>query len=166
MEKIIMDDPAFEVPMKKINDYFYGLHNQMKPCGRLVIVTRPHDCSHYPLFPAAADVWKASHPPVTFFSERLHKAGFEVKMKSSTFMIETSTKEWVSQLKSGYFRALDELDEDEMEEGIEELEDMIQGSEQIMFEEKLVIICAEKPRDGAGLETLIVQDLGNPNTKS
>mmetsp|Transcript_40476 Transcript_40476/g.65768 ORF Transcript_40476/g.65768 Transcript_40476/m.65768 type:complete len:282 (+) Transcript_40476:160-1005(+) len=160
IDRALLIDPALDVELKSMADFFYGLFQQMKADGRLVIYTRPHDCSHYPFFPLLADYWKRSHPPVTFFTERLQKVGFDVKMKSSSIIVHTSFDDWTEAIRS--MRPFEDIDEDDFRRGFSELEMMIDGSENIAFEEKVVTITGIKPRDGRPTETLIVQEEGPP----
>jgi len=160
IDRAVVVDPAKDVDLKNMKDFFFGLFHQMRPDGRLTILTRPHDCSHYPFFPALADFWKRAHPPVTFYSERLQNVGFDVKMKSASLIINTSSEAWISELKS--IPAFEDIDESDMTKGIEELEMMIDYNENVSFEEKLVVITAVKPRDGKAMDTLIVQEEGPP----
>eukprot|EP00472_Partenskyella_glossopodia_P013650 CAMPEP_0197515842 /NCGR_PEP_ID=MMETSP1318-20131121/836_1 /TAXON_ID=552666 /ORGANISM="Partenskyella glossopodia, Strain RCC365" /LENGTH=280 /DNA_ID=CAMNT_0043064311 /DNA_START=22 /DNA_END=864 /DNA_ORIENTATION=+ len=162
IDRVFLEDPAYDIELKNITDFFYGIYNQMKRQGRLVILTRPHDCSHYPLFPLAVDKWNEAHPPVTFYSDRLQRAGFQVRMKSASTTIQTETESWMEEIESGRIRAFQSIEKKEMQNGLEELDDLVEGMEHIQFEDKLVLITAVKLEEGQETESLIVQDEGPP----
>mmetsp|Transcript_8340 Transcript_8340/g.12510 ORF Transcript_8340/g.12510 Transcript_8340/m.12510 type:complete len:268 (+) Transcript_8340:78-881(+) len=163
IDKIIIEDPAFDIPAKNTREFFLGLYKQMRPNGRMLIITRPRDGRHLPLFESAMDSWGASYPPLTFFTERLQGAGFDVKLRTEVFEVETETEHWMDEIRKRSLRSLENLDDEEIEEGIDQLRDMIGDVEHITFEEMLVMITATKAQGGARQpDTLIVQEEGPP----
>mmetsp|Transcript_35020 Transcript_35020/g.56527 ORF Transcript_35020/g.56527 Transcript_35020/m.56527 type:complete len:158 (-) Transcript_35020:92-565(-) len=130
--------------------------------GKLVLLTRPRDCSHYPFFARAVEVWNAAYPPITFFSDRLQKAGFDVRIRNSSIVLETSIEAWMQELKERTFPVFSTLDDEEIAEGVGDLMDMLDGSEFLTFEEKMCIVTATKPDGHQATETLIVQEEGPP----
>lgn len=110
--------------------------------GKLVIMTRPHDCSHFPFSQRVQEEWKKGQPEHTIYLNALKVSGFdEVDTKFSDFEITMKLEEWRTMVRNRFWSCFRNLTDAELEAGLVELDNKGQG-ENISMVDKILFIVA------------------------
>ena len=98
-----------------------GLHAQISPGGRLLIVTRPHEPG-YPFFKAAQDVWRKQQPSGDTYAEMLRTAGFDsVTVSTHAYPCSVPAGRWFDMVRTRFWSTFHAMTDADIEAGLDEL---------------------------------------------
>lgn len=106
--------------------------------GALLIYTRPQEI-RFPLFEKAKEQFYVNQPDYNIMVEELRLAGFSVEVVSESFTFKLPREEWHAMLRSRFMSDLRSFSDDEIEEGIKEIE-----CESYTLEDVIIFIKAYK----------------------
>lgn len=107
--------------LEKRSEIFNGLHNQLNNHGRILISTRPPHTS-LPFFNSALKTFQQSQTAYEHLTSELESAGFSVATHTEKRVINIPRAAWYRMLKERFMSNLIQLSNQEIEDGIEELE--------------------------------------------
>lgn len=110
--------------------------------GKILIYTRPQNIK-FPLFQKAKDVFHKNQPHYDLVVDELKNAGFNVEVSIESFTFELSKEEWYKMLKARFMSDLSIFTDEEIIDGIEELENKYHSNTYIM-EDEIIFITAYK----------------------
>jgi hypothetical protein len=145
----------------ELGDVFTGVHRQLTPQGRLVVVARPPEPGGVPLFPAAAEAWRVCTPDPGSLAAMLRDAGFEVAPRTLDVPVRLPRPAYLELIASRYFPCLATLADNVLADGVEELRQQLAvaaasssaaaqgrsggGADEVSFTDRLVLLVAVKP---------------------
>jgi len=111
--------------------------------GKLVIMTRPHDCSHFPFGARVAQEWKKGQPEHSLYVNALRAAGFDnVVTRSSDFEINMGLQDWCGMVRSRFWSCYRNVSDAELEEDLANLTKERAGAQDLVMVDKLLFIIA------------------------
>ena len=123
-------------------DEFRGIHSQLEPGGKMVIVTRPVEID-YPFFPRLKEIWRSSQAPISLFEEAVRVAGFAHQETSEhVFQFTVTKQEIIDWIQSRCWSEFSKLTPTEMAAGLDHLEHSY--SNLITFNDRLLFLTATK----------------------
>lgn len=124
-DRLLLKEVIHHFPPTDLATLFAGAFRQIRPGGRVVIMTRPHDSSHYPFFPAAHQTWSAVQLHESVYAQAMETAGFTVTLDHADYPVEMQLSRWVSMVEGRFWSTLHGFSEAEMAEGLEEIRAMV-----------------------------------------
>lgn len=143
-DRLLMKEVVHHIEADKLGETFTGICSQLKPGGRVLIVTRPSKDIEYPFFKAAYEVWQQDQAECSVYVDVLLKAGFasvETRIKPYPCVIEKA--QWFRMIKQRFWSTFSNFTEEELDAGIKELEEKYELQTHLEFTDKLVFITAE-----------------------
>lgn len=122
---------------------FKGIYRQLAPKGRLLIITRPSQ-PEFPFFEAALKAFEQSQPDYTIFRKELERAGFCVNVQLRPYPLTLKKARWFEMLRQRFMSNLANFSDEQIEQGIKELEEKYQHKEMLDFTDILVFIVGKK----------------------
>jgi len=112
--------------------------------GRVVIMTRAQDyCDRFPFFARAREEWSNGRPHHSVYVRNLLACGFdEVDIRTCTFQVRMNMGEWHQMVRSRFWSCFRSLSDQEIEEGLAELEEEYGFREECHFADKIVFLVA------------------------
>lgn len=101
--------------------FWKNIYNQLPPDGKLLIITRPQDID-FPFFDAAKEAFARNQPPYEALESELHEAGFFVDIQCRSHTFTLPKQQWYLMLRHRFMSDLSSFSDQEIEEGIEEIE--------------------------------------------
>lgn len=109
--------------------------------GKLVVMTRPHDCSHFPFGSHVAAEWKKGQPEHSLYVNALRAAGFDtVDTQFSDFEISMPLQDWCAMVRSRFWSCYRNVSDAELEEDLAKLTQEREGAQNIDMVDKLLFI--------------------------
>ena len=125
-----------------------GLFQQLEHGGRLCIVTRPLVTDYPFFFPRLVAIWKTTQPPLEKFASALTKAGFQhLESTEHNYQFTVDKRGLFDWIRARSFSEFSMLSPREMDEGIEYLDLKFQGQESVTFNDKLLLLSAQRGCD-------------------
>lgn len=123
-------------------NFWHNTYNALPIGGKLLIITRPQHIA-FPFFDAAKAAFARNQPPHEEIEAELKNAGFEVSTsrRSHTFILPKES--WYDMLRHRFMSDLGAFSDEEIEEGIIEIESRYEG-ETIDIIDHLIFITASK----------------------
>lgn len=122
--------------------FWQAVHTQLPDRGKLLIITRPQNIA-FPLFSSAKAAFARNQPPYELFESQLLACGFEVSTEKRSHTFTLSKESWYEMLRHRFMSDLGEFSDEEIEEGIHEIDACYQG-ETIDLIDHLIFITAIK----------------------
>ena len=123
---------------------FSALQSKLIKDGKLIICTRPQDVE-YPFFQEAHAVWRKNQPPKEYFVALLQQSGFSVSSVSvQKYPVSLDINWWITMIRNRFWSTFSEFDDDNIEKGINEIQERFGQSSFVNFSEKYVLIAAQK----------------------
>lgn len=150
-DRLLLKEVVHHFPQTDLGTLFTGAHRQLRDGGRLVIMTRPQDSSHYPFFQGAHQAWAAAQLHERVYVAALEVSGFAVALEQADFTVEMPLSRWLGMVKGQFWSNLHGFTEDEMAAGVEEIRAKAvagkEGEEDpiISFPDRIVFITGSKP---------------------
>jgi len=129
-DRILFKEVVHHFPRDELGVVFAGTFQQLRPGGRLVVMTRPHDSTHYPFFHAAHQTWKAVQQDETIYAQELRTAGFDVSVDHADYTVTMPLSRWLSMVESRFWSTLHGFSDAEMAEGLKEIKARFLGDSQ------------------------------------
>jgi len=120
------------------NDIF----NTIEDNGRILIYTRPQNIN-FPLFQKAKDEFFKNQPHYDSIVNELKDIGFNVEVSTESFSFKLSKEEWYEMLKAKFMSDLSVFSDEDIMEGIKELENHY-NSDTFIIEDEIIFITAYK----------------------
>jgi len=124
------------------NKLWNDIFNTIEDEGKILIYTRPQNIK-FPLFQKAKDEFFKNQPHYDFVVNELKDVGFSVEVSIKSFTFELSKEEWFTMLKAKFMSDLSVFSDEEIIEGIKELDDKY-DSDTFIIEDEIVFITAYK----------------------
>lgn len=122
--------------------FWLGTYNALPVYGKLLIITRPQHIA-FPFFDAAKEAFARNQPPHEIIETELLKSGFDVNTSRRSHTFTLPKKSWYEMLRHRFMSDLGVFSDQEIEEGIEEIESRYDG-ETIDIIDHLIFITATK----------------------
>jgi len=135
--KILFKEVVHHIDNRKKlwNDIF----NSINKNGRILIYTRPQNIK-FPLFKKAKEEFFKNQPHYDLIVNELENVGFRVEVSLESFTFELSKEEWYDMLKAKFMSDLSVFSDEEILEGINELENNNQSNTYTLEDEIIFII--------------------------
>jgi ubiquinone/menaquinone biosynthesis C-methylase UbiE len=124
-DRMLLKEVIHHFPPADLGILFAGAFRQIRPGGRVTIMTRPHDSSHYPFFPAAHQTWASVQLHENVYAQAMEKAGFAVTLDHADYPVEMPLSRWLDMVNGRFWSTLHGFSEGEMKEGLEQIRAMV-----------------------------------------
>jgi trans-aconitate methyltransferase len=136
--KMLFKEVIHHIPDRK--GFWHRLHPRLPQGGRILIITRPQNIA-FPFFQAAKEAFARHQPPLELIESELREADFRVDTQHREYMFTLPKEEWYTMLRHRFMSDLGVFSDEEIEEGIEEIEALYEG-ETITIVDHLLFISA------------------------
>lgn len=138
--KMLLKEVIHHIDKREI--FWKNVYESLPHEGKLLIITRPQHIA-FPFFKAAKEVFARNQPPHELFETQLRECEFNVQttLRSHTFTLPKES--WYEMLRHRFMSDLGVFSDQEIEEGIREIEENHQG-EVIDIIDNLIFITATK----------------------
>lgn len=127
----------------KDRDLFWkAVYKSLPHNGKVLIITRPQKIA-FPFFAAAKEAFARHQPPQELIESELRNGGFEIITHHRSHTFTLAKKDWYTMLRHRFMSDLGEFSDNEIEEGIVEIE-KIYPEESIDIIDNLIFIIAIK----------------------
>lgn len=115
--------------------------------GKFLIITSADNCRSYPFF-KKVDEWLAQQSSTleSLFKET-HETSFKVSTSEKTYQAVITKQKWFTMLRGRFISSLSQFSDEEIEEGIKELNHTLQDSENVPISTKWFFITLEKTNE-------------------
>ena len=124
-------------------EIFTRIYNQLNINGIICILTRPQN-PEFPFFKAAIEAFEQSQPDYNIFITELKNAGFKVKMHQKLYPLKIKKGHWFALIRKKFMSHLSQFNDEEIAEGLKELEESLFDSKTLFFNDVLISIVGEK----------------------
>ncbi|MCK9373014.1 MAG: class I SAM-dependent methyltransferase [Sulfuricurvum sp.] len=139
-DKILLKEMIHFVEERKA--LFQGIKRQLCENGRVLIVTRPKN-TPLPFFTAALERFAQGQPSVESLEKELEDAGLRPFSRTEEFSFGISKERWYGMLRNRFMSNLQNFTDEEIEEGIVQLEKTFEAQTIIAFRDRIIFICGE-----------------------
>lgn len=140
--KMLFKEVIHHIPQR---EHFYSdLYAALPESGKILIITRPQQIA-FPFFKAAKEAFAANQPSQESIESELREGGFHVITHPRSHTFTLPKEEWYTMLRHRFMSDLGVFSDEEIEEGIEEIEDNY-PHETIDIVDNLLFILATKPQ--------------------
>lgn len=136
-DKILLKEMIHFVDTRKI--LFEGIRHQLSENGKLLIVTRPKN-TPMPFFTAALETFAQGQPSLQSLMQELSDAGIHPVSLTEEFIFGMPKERWYGMLRNRFMSNLQNFSDDEIEEGIEQLEKTFKNQEMIEFRDQIIFL--------------------------
>lgn len=140
-DKVLMKEAVHHVEDKDL--LFRNLFERLSPGGRLLLVHVPPELD-YPLFQKALERVRNWHADPEDLNRTLGNAGFQVAHEYLKYHHSIPKHKYINMVRTGYMTVLSSFSDEEIEEGIKEMETNLAGKEILEFEDHFDFILASK----------------------
>ena len=142
-EKCLLKEVIHHFSENEVYQVYQGIYNQLTENGTVLTITRNQE-TEYPFFSEAVEKWREIQPPIQLFIEAQKICGFEIALENVNFKIHISKKDWVDMLKNRFWSHLSEFDDECLNKGITEIEELYKGYETLSFNDCLIFLIGHK----------------------
>jgi trans-aconitate methyltransferase len=121
LDVITMKEAVHHIPAAERASTLAGLAGLLAPGGRLLVVMLPATLD-YPLFDAALRRFEELQPDPADIERHLSEAGLTTSLTYGAFELELPKERYLSMVRERYMSLLSMFDDDEIEDGIAEIE--------------------------------------------
>jgi ubiquinone/menaquinone biosynthesis C-methylase UbiE len=139
--KILFKEVIHHIPMRA--EFWKILYDSLQSGGKILIITRPQKID-FPFFEAAKVEFARNQPPFTLVETELKACGFEVKITPRNHTFTLAKESWYEMLRHRFMSDLGIFSDEEIEEGILEIEAHEKGNETLDIIDNLIFITATK----------------------
>jgi SAM-dependent methyltransferase len=140
---IFLKEMIHHIPIDSLTAVFQNIHRQLNPNGSLLIVTRPVE-TDFPFFNKVKEIWKTTQPPSSVFTSSLIESNFNTTVYEREYKVAMSKVHWYDFIRNKSFSEFSLCSDNELEEGILELEEKYKDANTLHFKDKLIFIVAQK----------------------
>jgi SAM-dependent methyltransferase len=112
--------------------------------GEILLLVTDRKCS-LPLFPEAASRFANSNPDPQLYVDCFNQAGFATTIDKPNYVTKVSKNFWYGFIRNRMFSTLRDFTDEELEEGIKELESLYPLQDDLPLIDHEVFIVAKKP---------------------
>lgn len=141
-DKVLMKEAVHHVQDKDL--LFSNLFERLSPGGRLLLVHVPPELD-YPLFKKALERVRNWHADPEGLNRTLENVGFQVTHEYLKYRHSIPKRKYINMVRTGYMTVLSSFNDEEIEEGIKEMEITLEGKQILEFEDHFDFIAAWKP---------------------
>ncbi|QPJ61014.1 MAG: methyltransferase domain-containing protein [Candidatus Nitronauta litoralis] len=141
-DKVLMKEAVHHVQDK--SRLFGNLFERLLPGGKLLLVHVPPELD-YPIFEKALERARNWHADPEDLRRSLFETGFQVEHEFIKYPHSISKEKYISMVRTGYMTVLSSFKDEEIEEGIREMETNLAGKSTLEFEDHFDFILACKP---------------------
>ena len=143
-DRILMKEVVHHLTEKELKNTFSALQNKISKNGYLVICTRPHDVE-YPFFQEAHAVMQKKVRSKEYYVSLLEKSGFVVSSISvHDYPASLNINWWTTMIRNRFWSIFSRFDDDQLEQGIDEINGKFGKSGFVTFLDKLAVIVVHK----------------------
>ena len=142
-DKVLMKGMIHHVPKKNLPVLYRAIYHQLLLGGIALTMTRPHVVP-YPFFEAAHKVWSDHQPPFNEFGEEMERAGFLVSCHAYDYPVAIEKMQWFSFIRNRYWSTFSYFSNEEIEEGIQEIETQYPEEDVLSFTDTILLLEAVK----------------------
>jgi len=128
--------------IKDRNSLWHDIYNSIDCHGRILIYTRPQNIK-FPLFERAKEAFYKNQPSHKLIVSELKDNGFNVDVSIESFQFKLPKEEWHNMLKTQFMSDLSVFSDQEILEGIHEIENKY-NTDFYDIEDEIVFISAYK----------------------
>lgn len=141
LDKVLMKNAVHYVDKKA--ELFSNLHGKLTQGGVLLVVNSPVPIDH-PLFDAALDRSKTWYTDSETLVELLGGSGFEVETDSLDYDFRIPKYQYFQMVRERYLFLLASFTDEELEEGVTEMEKMFRDEDNLHFTSRFDFLTAVK----------------------
>lgn len=139
-DKILLKEMVHFIEERKV--LFEGIKRQLCESGKVLIVTRPKN-TPLPFFTAALERFAQGQPSLESLEKELADAGLRPFSVTEAFSFGISKERWYGMLRNRFMSNLQNFTDEEIEEGIVQLEKTFGTETVIAFRDEIIFICGE-----------------------
>jgi SAM-dependent methyltransferase len=140
-DKILLKEMIHFVENRK--SLFEGIAQQLSEKGRLLIVTRPK-ATPLPFFKAALETFAQGQPSLESMENDLIEAKITASSFKEEFVFTMPKERWYGMLRNRFMSNLQNFTDQEIEEGILQLEQTYGKREMIEFRDEIIFVSGER----------------------
>ena len=140
---ILLKEIIHHIPILEMPKLFIDLEKCLTPNGSCLIITRPSK-TEYPLFEKAHNIWTQQQPSKEVLLKIINDCGLNVTCNSIYMNMSLSKQKWFNMIRTRSWSTFSYFNNDELEEGISELELKFNNNDDILFKEELLFIMIKK----------------------
>lgn len=140
-DKILLKEMVHFVDNRK--SLFEGIGRQLSEKGRVLIVTRPQ-ATPLPFFKAALETFAQGQPSVESIENDLKDAHITPSSFKEEFFFSMPKERWYGMLRNRFMSNLQHFTDQEIEEGILQLEQTYGKGEMIEFRDAIIFLSGER----------------------
>ena len=130
-----------DVPVDKLTNFQCDIQNEFAGAvsvlkqnvlaakGGMLVLTRPGNSIHFPFFASAHAAWNAVQMPSEFYAQCFEKHFANVEVTERHYEVSIDRHRWVEMVKNRFWSHLSRLDDQQLADGIIELEESIEAAE-------------------------------------
>ena len=140
---ILLKEIIHHIPIIEMKKLFTDLEKCLTPNGSCLIITRPSK-TDYPLFTAAQNVWSQNQPSKDTLLKIMNDCKLNVTCNSIYMNMSLSKEKWFNMIRSRCWSTFSYFNDEQLEEGITELEIKFANTNDISFKEELLFFILKK----------------------
>ena len=145
-DRALLKEIVHHLPPSDVAPMYSGLAAQLTPGSGVCCTVTRHQEVDYPLFEAAAQVWREKQPAVEALEAAMRAAGFQdVRVESATYRATMPKQRWFAMVRARFWSTFSNFTDDELERGLGELEARYQGQEEVTFNDRLLFLLGRAP---------------------
>ena len=125
--------------------FWKKMRSCLRPNGRVLVVTRP-SLPEFPLFSRAMTAFSESQPELDILLGEIAASGLGAVTSREEYRVEIPKDRWDAMLRARFMSNLAGFTSDEIEKGILEIDDQLDG-DQIRFIDHLLFVLVERESD-------------------
>lgn len=135
-DKILFKEVIHHIKDRK--ELWEKLYKNLNKEGAFLIITRPQN-TKLPLFDKAKDKFRENQPNYMDLINEVKKDNFEIKTYKDDFVFQLDKEKWYQMIKDRFMSDLSEFSNEEIDEGIAELEKKLIGNTLEIIDEIIFI---------------------------
>lgn len=139
-DKILLKEMIHFVEDRK--SLFEGIKRQLLPKGKILIVTRPKN-TPLPFFKKALETFAQSQPSLLSLEKELMDSNMVPTSSKETFVFGMPKARWYDMLRNRFMSNLQDFTDEEIENGIAELEQKFEKQDSIEFRDEIIFLSTE-----------------------
>jgi cyclopropane fatty-acyl-phospholipid synthase-like methyltransferase len=140
---IILKEMIHHISIDSLTKLFQNISKQLNDNGLVLIVTRPVH-TDFPFFKKVKKIWSTTQPELSVFTSSLLEANYNIEVIEWDYFVTMKKDNWYKFIKNRSFSEFSLCTDNELEEGIQELEVKYKDTDTLKFNDKLLLIIARK----------------------
>ena len=136
-DKVLLKEVIHHLDNPKL--FYQKLKNCLKPNGQILIVTRPQKIE-FPFFNKALEKFSKGQTSQSLILEQLNSTGLETNVEVKKIVIKIKKNRLFKMIENRFMSTFHEFSDQELNEGLKDLEKKYKNQEEISFFDKLLFI--------------------------